>query len=105
MEHVREQEPESPPIIWHPAFIEAIKLELEEYKDVLEFRSEYQLTAEPLRIDCVIIKKPKDAVIKKNIAEIFRETNLLEYKSPDDYVSVADFYKVYSYACLLMSRE
>ena len=39
-------------------------------------------------------------VIKKNIAAIFREINLLEYKSPDDCVSPADFYKVYGYACL-----
>ena len=96
---------ENPAVIWHPAFIEAIKLELEDYHDVLEIRSELQLCSEPLRIDCVIVKKAKDAVIRKNIAAIFRETNLFEYKSPDDYVSVAEFYKVYSYACLLISLE
>jgi len=90
-------------IAWHPAFIEAIQLELEEYKDFLEFHSELQLTSEPLKIDCVIIKKVKDVVIKKNIAVIFREVNLIEYKSPDDYVSIADFYKVYAYACLYAS--
>jgi hypothetical protein len=44
-------------------------------------------------------------VIKKNIAAIFREANLLECKSPDDYVSVDDFYKVYGYACLYASFE
>jgi len=60
-------------IAWHPAFIEAIQLELEDYSDVLEFFPEYQLTSEPLRIDCVVIKKPKNVVIKKNIAAIFRE--------------------------------
>jgi len=90
-------------IPWHPAFVEAIQMELLEYQDVLEFHPEYQLTSEPLRIDCVVIKKAKDVVIKKNIAVIFREWNLLEYKSPDDYVSVADFYKVYGYACLYAS--
>ena len=31
--------------------------------------------------------------------------NLLEYKSPTDYVSVSDFYKVYAYACLYASFE
>ena len=91
--------------IWHPAFVEAIKLELEDYEDSLEFYPEFQLTAEPLRIDCVIIKKTKDVVIKKNIAAMFRGVNLLEYKSPDDYVSVNDFYKVYAYACLYASFE
>ena len=85
---------------WHPAFIEVIQVELEDYKDSLEFISEYQLTTEPLKIDCVVIKKTKDVEIKKNIAVIFREVNLLEYKSPEDYVSVEDFYKVYAYAYL-----
>ena len=92
-------------IAWHPAFIEAIQLELEEYSEFLEFYPEYQLTSEPLRIDCVIIKKPRDVVIKKNIASIFREVNLLEYKSPTDHVSIMDFYKVYAYACLYASFE
>ena len=36
-------------IEWHPAFFEAIKMELEEYGDKLSFISEYQLTAQPLR--------------------------------------------------------
>ena len=90
-------------IKWHPAFVEAIQLELEEYKDFLEFYPECQLTDEPLQIDCIVIKKEKDVVIKKNIATIFREVNIVEYKSPDDYVSIADFYKVYAYACLYAS--
>jgi len=90
-------------ISWHPAFVEAVQLELKAYKDALEFIPEYQLTSEPLRIDCVIIKKTKDVEIKKNIAAIFKTWNLFEYKSPDDYVSMADFYKVYGYACLYAS--
>ncbi|WP_461255239.1 hypothetical protein [Treponema sp. R80B11-R83G3] len=94
---------ESVRISWHPAFVEALQMELQEYQDVLEFHPEYQLTSEPLRIDCVVIKKTKEAVIKKNIAVIFKEWNLMEYKSPEDYVSVADFYKVYGYACLYAS--
>ena len=92
-------------IPWHPAFIEALQLELEDYHDVLEFFPEFQLTSEPLRIDCVVIKKAKNAVIKKNIAAIFRDWNLVEYKGPGDYVAVADFYKVYGYACLYASLE
>ena len=85
---------------WHPAFLQAIQLELSDYKDSLEFKYEYQLTSEPLRIDLLIIKKPKQLTIDKNIARIFRTDNLLEYKSPDDYLSVKDFLKVYAYANL-----
>jgi len=51
---------ESSHISWHPAFVEALQMELEAYEDALEFYPEYQLTSEPLRIDCVIIKKTKD---------------------------------------------
>jgi hypothetical protein len=87
-------------IPWHPAFVQAIKLELEPYRDSLEFIAEYPLTAEPLEIDVVIIKKAPDLVIEKNIARIFRRINALEYKSPDDYFSVYDFYKALSYAFL-----
>jgi hypothetical protein len=87
-------------ISWHPAFVQAIKLELEPYRDSLEFIPEYQLTAEPLKIDVVIVKKAPDLVIEKNIARIFRRINVLEFKSPDDYFSVHDFYKVLSYAFL-----
>ena len=87
-------------IHWHPAFLQAIKQELFDYRDSLEYKYEYQLTAEPLRIDLLIIKKPKDLAIQKNIARIFRTDNLLEYKSPKDKLSVKDFLKVYAYANL-----
>ena len=96
---------ENPAIIWHPAFLEAIKLELGDYMDSLQFYPEFQLADDPLRIDCIVIKKAPNITIKKNIATIFREVNLLEYKNPEDYVSVNDFYKVYGYACLYSSFE
>jgi hypothetical protein len=92
--------PSSSRIPWHPAFVQALKLELEQYKDALEFTREYQLNAEPLEIDLVIVKKAPDLVIEKYIARIFRRVNLLEYKSPEDYFSVYDFYKALSYAYL-----
>ncbi|MCL2763112.1 MAG: hypothetical protein FWD36_07915, partial [Treponema sp.] len=41
--------------------------------------------------------KKKELVIDKNIARIFRTDNLLEYKSPEDTVSIRTFLK--SYAC------
>ncbi|MDR1903764.1 MAG: hypothetical protein LBQ88_15965 [Treponema sp.] len=70
------------------------------YWDVLDFEIEHSLTREPLRIDLVIIKKKKDVVINKNIAVIFRGHNIMEYKSPDDSLAVADFHKVMAYAHL-----
>jgi hypothetical protein len=85
---------------WHPAFLQAIQQELFDYRDSLEFKYEYSLTSEPLRVDLLIIKKPKNLTIDKNIARIFRTDNLLEYKSPDDYLALNDYLKVYAYANL-----
>ena len=56
--------------------------------------------SEPLKIDVIIIKKKQDVIIDKPIGHIFRRYNLVEFKSPADYLSVNDFYKVYGYACL-----
>ena len=103
MDKETKKSPDEKAIPWHTAFFEAIQMELEEYSQDLQFISEYQLTTEPLRIDVVIIKKSRDIIIKKNIASIFRKENIVEYKSPDDYVSVEDFYLVYGYACVYQS--
>ncbi|MDR1096064.1 MAG: hypothetical protein LBL31_06720 [Spirochaetaceae bacterium] len=85
-------------ISWHPAFVQAMRMELEPYKGVLKFISEHQLTSEPQKIDLVIIMKEPGIAIDKNIARIFRRVNILEYKSPEDNISSWDFYKVLSYA-------
>jgi hypothetical protein len=75
-------------------------MELLDYADVLDFDIEHPLTREPLRIDVVIIKKKKDVVIDRNIAAIFRGRNIVEYKSPEDSLTVADFHQVMAYAHL-----
>jgi hypothetical protein len=53
-----------------------------------------------LRIDVIIIKKDPEAVIEKPIGALFRGVNIVEYKSPQDYVSIGDFHKVGAYARL-----
>jgi hypothetical protein len=88
------------PTEWHPAFIEALQIELQEYHDVLTFEFEHPLIAGPLKIDVLIIKKNEEVEIKKNIAQIFRKYNVIEYKSPDDYISIADYDKVHIYSRL-----
>jgi len=87
-------------IAWHPAFVQAIQQELGDYLDVLTFESEHQLTTEPLKIDVLIIKKKKNVVIKKNIAQIFRTFNVVEYKSPGDRVAIEGYHKTQCYGRL-----
>jgi hypothetical protein len=48
----------------------------------------------------VIIKKEKGAVIEKPIGALFKGVNLVEYKSPQDYLAKDDFHKVGAYARL-----
>jgi hypothetical protein len=75
-------------------------MELLDYADVLDFDIEHPLTREPLRVDVLIIKKKKDVVIDKHIASIFKGRNIVEYKSPEDSLTIADFHQVMAYAHL-----
>ena len=88
---------------WHPAFFAEMQIELAEEVDLLTFESEHSLGTKPKQIDVLIIKNLNDIMIQKNIGRIFRKHNIIEYKSPTDYLSIDDFYLVYAYACLYKS--
>ena len=88
---------------WHPAFYAGIQIEFEEEAHKLIFENEHQLGTDPMRIDVLIIKKRTDENIQKNIGRIFRDYNIVEYKSPEDYLSIDAFYKVLGYACFYKS--
>ncbi|MDO4327753.1 MAG: hypothetical protein Q4C66_00250 [Lachnospiraceae bacterium] len=88
---------------WHPAFQAAMEIEFWDEKDYLQFFPEYNLTKKPLAIDTLIIKMAPGRTIKKNLGQLFRQHNIVEYKSPDDYLSINDFYKVIGYICLYQS--
>ena len=87
-------------IQWHPGFYGAAELEFLSNKDVLEFQRELNLSKEPLRIDLLIIKKLADVRIENEIGQIFKRYNVVEYKSPEDSLSIDDYYKTIAYACL-----
>ena len=88
---------------WHPAFVAALHIEFAAELDVIEIEAEHQLSKKPLQIDVLIIKKAEGKTIRKNIGQIFRRYNVIEYKSPEDVLSIDDFYKVYGYACIYKS--
>lgn len=87
-------------IQWHPGFYGAAELEFLSNKDDLEFQREFNLSKEPIRMDLLIIKKLSVVRIKNEIGHIFRKFNVVEYKSPDDALSIDDYYKTVGYACL-----
>ena len=56
---------------WHSAFFAALKAELVDYLDVLQFEKEHPLNEQPLRIDAVVIKMPPGVEIKKTLRKVF----------------------------------
>ena len=83
-------------IDWHSAFRVALQATLIDYKNVLDYNLEHPLTTKPLLIDTIIIKKRPEAVIEKQIAEIFRQVNIIEYKNPTASLSVHEFHKAFA---------
>ena len=92
-------------IFWHAAFFEALQLELYHYIDALKFINEYQLSKEALRMDVLVVKKEKGVWIDKNIGRIFKEHNIIEYKSESDSFSLWDYNRILGYAFLYSSYE
>lgn len=93
-------------INWPHAVCEVLKIELEPYLKYLTFHEEYHLgkSKESLRVDILIIQKFSSLHIPKHIAEIFQTYNLIEYKSPDDSLSIDDYYKLIGYACIFRAN-
>ena len=94
--------PDSPhKLQWHPAFYAAAGLELQANHQEIQMIPEYNLSKEPIRIDLLIIKNDGQAKkIKNEIGHIMKKYNVIEYKSPEDSMTIDDFYKTVGYACL-----
>lgn len=90
------------PLQWHPAFCAALQIELE--GENLQFHFEYNLTQKPLQIDALVIQKDPFVRIKKSFGRMFRTHNIVEYKSPDDYLSINDYFKVLGYAAIYQAN-
>jgi len=88
---------------WHPGFYSAAELEFLSNKSDLEFQREYNLSKEPIRMDLLVIKKLSDVCIENEVGHLFKKYNVIEYKSPEDSLTIDDYYKTVSYASLYKS--
>lgn len=89
---------------WHPGFIGAMDLEFKEDRGRLIFEKEHNLNTRPLQIDLLIIRKDGESGnLSNEIGEIFRNFNIIEFKSPEQHLDVDVFYKTESYAGLYKS--
>lgn len=87
-------------IKWHPGFYGGMKLEMKSNEGCFSYEVERVLSDEPVRMDMLIIKKNEEAKIDNSIAIFFKRHNVVEYKSPDDALTIDDLYKTIGYACL-----
>lgn len=97
---MHDKTPPDKKIQWHPGFYAAAEIELRQNRAELEYHREYNLSKKPLQIDLLVIEKIKDVQIQNEIGKIFRRYNIIEYKSPDDGLTVDDFVKTLGYAYL-----
>lgn len=85
-------------IKFHPGFYAAAELEFRLEKANLKFEREYNLSKEPLRIDLLVLND--DVKLESEVGKLFKKYNIIEYKSPDDGLTIDDLIKTEGYACL-----
>ena len=90
---------ESGKIEYHYGFYGAVHAEYEPTHIQMEYLQEHELGKEPVRMDMLVIKRDS-AALTDPIGSFFRTHNVLEYKSPEDGLTVDDFYKAQGYALI-----
>ena len=85
---------------YHYGFYAAMKVCYDLLKARVTYAQEKQLGEDPIRLDFLIIKKDNDVTLHDPIGEFFRAVNLFEYKSPEDGLSIDDFYKAQGYGLI-----
>ena len=85
---------------FHYGFYAAMKVEYDLVKAPVKYEQEKELGEDPVRLDFLIIKKEKNVKLNDPIGEFFRRENLFEYKSPEDGLTIDDFYKAQGYGLI-----
>ena len=91
-------------IDWHSGFVNAMKLELLANEKDLEYEDEHLIANRAQRIDLLIIKKIRTVRIVNEVGAIFDKYNIVEYKSPEDSLTLGDFYKVLGYTGIYLEE-
>ncbi len=91
-------------IDWHSGFVNAMKLELLANEKDLEYEDEHLIANRAQRINLLIIKKIRTVKIVNEVGAIFDKYNIVEYKSPEDSLTLGDFYKVLGYTGIYLEE-
>ena len=94
-------ETEAGKIQYHQGFYAAVKAEYSARSDMLYWK-DHELGELPVRPDLVIAKDNAEPLTDP-IGSFFRKRNVLEYKSPEDGLTIDDFDKTHGYAFIYKS--
>ena len=89
-------------IEYHYGFYGAIRAEYESSGVEMEYLQEHELGDKPIRLDMLVIRQ-NVTPLADPIGSFFRIHNVLEYKSPEDGLTIDDFYKAQGYALIYKS--
>ena len=85
---------------FHPAFCDAMTQILEKDTAHYKYEREYNLNSMPNRIDLLVIRKDTDIPSVIGLGQIFKTYNVFEYKSPNQQLSVNEYFRTMAYAYL-----
>lgn len=92
-----------PPNDWHSLFYALLMIVTHKFKSV-KVEREVVLGAQPPRADFVVLEEDGVVDMGLQIFRIFRKTNILEFKSPDDDLNESILWKVVGYAGFYISK-
>ena len=85
---------------FHYGFYAAMKVEYDIMRADVTYEQEIQLGEDPIRLDFLILKKEASVILTDPIGVFFKAVNLFEYKSPEDGLSIDNFYKAQGYGLI-----
>ena len=95
-------EEEAGRVEYHYGFYGAVHVEYEPSGVDMEYLQEHELGDKPVRLDMLLLKKESVPLVDP-IGSFFRIHNVLDYKSPEDGLTIDDFYKAQGYALIYKS--
>ena len=92
-----------PPNDWHSMAYAMFHIILYRFK-LVNIKHEFPLGAQPPRADFIVVDDNETIDLDSAVFKIFRKTNIIEFKSPDDELSEQVLWKVVGYAGLYIAK-
>ncbi|XME04317.1 hypothetical protein QYZ88_009110 [Lachnospiraceae bacterium C1.1] len=91
---------------WHSWFYTLLNILLYRFrKDRVMVLPEVKLGAMPPIADFIVVKEDSIVDLGLEVFSFFHKYNIIEFKSPDDELSIFVLWKVVGYACLYINRD